>query len=382
MKKLKVVVAVDSFKGSASSKDVAQSISKGIYNYNRNIEVKKVSIADGGEGTIDAIVDSLDGEYNYIDVTGPLGDKVTAKIGIIRNNAAVLEMAESSGLNLVTKDKLDPYAATTYGVGEILRYVLDKGIRDIYIGIGGSATNDGGAGMLLALGVKFYDVNNKEIGATPNELKNIARIDISGLDKRILEANINIMSDVSNPLCGKNGASHIYGPQKGASKEDVLKLDSILKKYGNLIDELFGEKFSTHPGSGAAGGLGFALLSICRGKFTKGIEKIMELIDFDSMVKDADLVITGEGRIDNQSVNGKAPIGIAHAAKKYNIPVIAVVGSSTRDLKDIYQHGIDLVLDIINEPMPLDRAIRDVHSLLEFTGEKAMRAFFLNNIEK
>jgi len=377
MKELKVVVAVDSFKGSASSKDGAESISKGIHHYNKDINIKKVAIADGGEGTIDSIVDSLNGEYKYLDVRGPLGDTVSAKIGIIQNNVAVLEMAESSGINLVSKDRLNPYEATTFGVGEMLKYVLDRGIREIYIGIGGSATNDGGAGMLSALGVKFYDATNKEIGCSPRELKNIYKVDISGLDKRILETSINVLSDVGNPLCGENGASHIYGPQKGAKKEDVLELDSILKKYGELINKIYEEDFSTRPGSGAAGGLGFALLSICKGKFAKGIEKIIELIDFDSIVKDANLVITGEGRIDSQSINGKTPIGVAKAAKKYNIPVIAVVGSSANDLNDIYEHGIDLVLDIINEPMSLDEAITNVHSLLESAGEKAIRAYFL-----
>lgn len=382
MKNLKVVVAVDSFKGSATSQEVATSIEKGILKYSKNITVKKVPIADGGEGTIDAIVDSLKGKYEFITVTGPFDEKVKSKIGIIKDNTAVLEMAESSGLNLISKDKLNPYKATTYGVGEMLKYVLNKGVREIYIGIGGSATNDGGAGMLSALGVKFYDGNNREIGAAPEQLKNIKRIDISGLDKRILEADINILSDVSNPLCGTNGASYIYGPQKGANKIDVVELDNILRNYGELIDNITGTEYSLQSGSGAAGGLGFALLSICKGKFAKGIEKIMELIEFDSIVKDSDLVITGEGRLDNQSINGKAPIGVAKAAKKYNIPVVAVVGSSTIDLSEIYNHGIDLVLDIINEPMELDKAIREVHSLVEFAGEKVIRAFSLGNIKK
>lgn len=382
MKNLKVVVAVDSFKGSATSQEVATSIEKGILKYNKNITVKKVPIADGGEGTIDAIVDSLKGKYEFINVTGPFDEKVKSKIGIIKDNTAVLEMAESSGLNLISKDKLNPYKATTYGVGEMLKYVLNKGVREIYIGIGGSATNDGGAGMLSALGVKFYDGNNREIGAAPEQLKNIKRIDISGLDKRILEADINILSDVSNPLCGTNGASYIYGPQKGANKIDVVELDNILRNYGELIDNITGTEYSLQSGSGAAGGLGFALLSICKGKFAKGIEKIMELIEFDSIVKDSDLVITGEGRLDNQSINGKAPIGVAKTAKKYNIPVVAVVGSSTIDLSEIYNHGIDLVLDIINEPMELDKAIREVHSLVEFAGEKVIRAFSLGNIKK
>lgn len=378
MKEIKVIIAVDSFKGSASSREVAESIEKGIKKLGRNnIIIKKVSIADGGEGTVEAIIEAVNGEYKFLEVPGPLGDKVKARFGVIRGNTAVLEMAESSGLNLVKRENLNPYKANTYGVGEMLKTILDMGIRDIYIGLGGSATNDGGAGMLASLGVKFYNIKGERIGYTPEELKNIVKVDISCLDPRISEANITVLSDVCNSLCGINGASYIYGPQKGATSEDIKILDKILENYGNIIDNAVGKNFSEEPGSGAAGGLGYALLSICGAEFKEGIVKIMELIELENLIKDADLVITGEGRIDNQSVNGKAPVGIAKTAKKYNIPVIAVVGSSARNLDDIYANGIDLVMDIINEPMNLERAIRDVKELLEFAGEKAMRAFFL-----
>ena len=378
MKEIKVIIAVDSFKGSASSKEVAESIEKGIKKFGRsNIVTKKVSIADGGEGTVEAIVEAVNGEYKFVEVSGPFGDKVKARFGVIRGNTAVLEMAESSGLNLVKRENLNPYKANTYGVGEMLKAILDMGIRDIYIGLGGSATNDGGAGMLSSLGVKFYNLNGERIGYTPEELKNIVKVDISELDPKILEAQITVLSDVSNPLYGINGASYIYGPQKGATPQDVKILDKILENYGNIIDNTVGKNFSEKPGSGAAGGLGYALMSVCGAEFKEGIVKIMELIELENLIKDADLVITGEGRIDNQSVNGKAPVGIAKMAKKYNIPVIAIVGSSTRNLDDIYANGIDLVMDIINEPMKLERAIHDVKELLEFAGEKAMRAFFL-----
>lgn len=378
MEELKIVIAVDSFKGSASSKEVNQYIEKGILNYrNENISIKKVAIADGGEGTVEAIVDAVNGEYHFLEVQGPLGNFVKAKFGIIKNNIAVAEMAESSGINLVKKEELNPYKASTYGVGQVLKNILDKGIRDIYIGLGGSATNDGGAGMLAALGAQFLDSNGNEIGYTPCEIKNISKIDLTNFDKRILEANITVLSDVRNPLCGETGASHIFGPQKGASPEDVLELDKILRRYGDVIDEFTEKKYSLEAGSGAAGGLGYALLSICKAEFKEGIFKIMDLINLEEIVKTADLVITGEGRIDNQSVFGKAPVGIAKIAKKYNIPVIAVVGSSARDLREIYKNGIDLVLDIINEPMPLETAMKDVKFLLEFTGEKAIRAFSL-----
>ena len=378
MENLKVIIAVDSFKGSATSKEVENFIENGILKFKKdNIIIKKIPIADGGEGTVEAIVEATSGEYKYLDVTGPLGEKVSAKFGIIKNNIAVMEMAEASGINLVPRENLNPYKATTYGVGEVLKKILDMGINEIYIGIGGSATNDCGAGMLAALGARFYDSENNEIGYTPIELTNLARVDLTSLDSRISQTSITILSDVRNILCGENGASHIYGPQKGATKEDVLNLDSILMNYGNIIDNYLGETFSNQAGSGAAGGLGYALLSVCQAKFSEGIIKIMELIELEKNLKDADLVITGEGRIDNQSINGKAPVGVALTAKKYNIPVIAIVGSSDKNLTEIYKNGIDLVLDIINEPMSLDKAITNVKELLEFTGEKAIRAFYL-----
>lgn len=377
MKKMKVVVAVDSFKGSATSKEVSEYIEKGIKNVFSDISVKKVSIADGGEGTVEAIVESAYGQYMFERVHGPLGAEVNAKYGILNGKIAVMEMAEASGINLVKHEELNPFSASTYGVGEVLKAILDKGIRDIYIGIGGSATNDGGAGMLASLGAEFYDSEGNKIGYTPAELKKLKSIDLSSFDERIQEAKITVLSDVRNPLCGENGASYIFGPQKGASSEDVKELDSILRNYGDIIDKISGKNYSSQPGSGAAGGLGFALLSICKAEFKEGIVEIMNLINLEDTIKDADLVITGEGRIDNQSVYGKAPVGIAKLAKKYNIPVIAVVGSSARNLEEIYKNGIDLVLDIINEPMSLDKAIKDVGELLEFAGEKAIRAFLI-----
>lgn len=378
MKEMKIVIAVDSFKGSATSKEVSEYIENGIRRFrNENLTVKRIGVADGGEGTVETIVDAVNGEYKTLEVQGPLGAPVTARFGVIHGNIAVMEMAESSGINLVKREELNPYKASTYGVGQMLKAAFDMGIRDIYIGLGGSATNDGGAGMLASLGVKFYDKEGKDVGYTPEEMQKIAKVDTSNLDPRVLEARITVLSDVRNILCGENGASYIFGPQKGASPEDVKVLDKVLENYGNIIDAHTGNEYSKHPGSGAAGGLGYALLSICKAEFKEGIVKIMELIQLEDSIKDADLVITGEGRIDNQSVNGKAPVGIAKTAKKYGIPVIAVVGSSDRDLRDIYASGIDLVLDIVNEPMNLDKAIRNVKPLLEFTGEKAIRAFCL-----
>lgn len=378
MENLKIVIAVDSFKGSITSKEASESIEKGIKNfYKKNISLHKVAIADGGEGTVEAVVEGAGGEYEYLEVVGPLKKSLKARIGILKEGVAVLEMAESSGINLLKKEELNPFETTTYGVGEMIKKVLDRGIRKIYLGIGGSSTNDGGAGMLAALGVKYFNEEGEEIGYTPKELKNLFKVDISELDGRVKETEITLLSDVNNPLCGMKGASHIYGPQKGATEKDVLELDGILENYGKIVDGILGEKYMENPGAGAAGGLGYALMSVCNAKFKQGISEVMEIIKFESLLKDADLVITGEGRIDNQSIHGKAPVGIAKMAKKYGIPVIAIVGSSDRNLGKVYESGIDLVLDIINEPMNLERAIADVKELLEFTGEKAMRAFCL-----
>lgn len=380
MKKLKVVIAVDSFKGSISSKLAAECIEKGIYRFlKKDIEIKKITIADGGEGTTDSIIEALGGKYEYIDVNDPFGRKRKAKIGFLEDKTVVFEMAEAAGIHLVNKDELNPFITSTFGVGQMIKKALDMDIKKIYIGLGGSATNDGGAGMLSALGVKFYNEDNKEIGYTPKELKNIGKIDFSNLDKRLDKVKIFILSDVNNPLCGKNGASYVYGPQKGATPEDAIELDKILKKYSKIIDNELEDEFSIKPGSGAAGGLGYALLSICSGIFNQGIEEILEITKLKKIINDADLVITGEGRIDNQSINGKAPVGIAKIAKEFSIPVIAIVGSSDRNLDDIYESGIDLVLDIINEPMNLETAIDNVKELLELTGEKAIRALMIGN---
>ena len=375
---IKVVIAIDSFKGSISSKDAAIAIERGILNYSKDkILIEKVIVADGGEGTVEAIVENTKGKYEYVEVSNPFGKKRKAKIGILKGEIAVLEMAEAAGINLIKLDDLNPYKTTTYGVGEMIKIVLNMGIKKIYIGLGGSATNDGGAGMLNALGVKFYDKYKNEFIPTPEKLRNLESIDYSELDKRLKDIDIHILSDVNNILCGMNGASYIYGPQKGATKKDIVVLDEILRKYSEILDEKLGVKFADKPGSGAGGGIGYALLSLCNGVFKQGVDEILKMIEFEKIISDADLIITGEGRIDNQSINGKTPIGIAKISKKYEKSVIAIVGSSSKELDLIYQNGIDLVLDIINEPMNLDDAIKNVKQLLEFTGEKAIRAYTL-----
>ena len=377
-REIKVVIAADSFKGSASTIEVEEYIERGINKVSQSVTVIKVPVADGGEGTVDALVIGCKGTYRYVDVTAPQGNKVKAKFGIIPDNVAVLEMAEASGLALVDVEKDDIYRATTYGTGELIRSALDCGVKEIYIGIGGSATNDGGVGMAQALGVSFKDADGNEIPLGATGLGTIETIDVSGLDGRLKDVKITVLSDVTNPLCGENGASYIYGPQKGASPEDVKKLDASLLHYGEAIRSQLGIDIIAKPGAGAAGGLGAGLMAFCDAESYSGIAKVLSILDIESHFRDADLVITGEGRIDAQSLYGKAPVGIARMAKKYNLPVIAIVGSSGDDLGPIYETGIDLVLDIVNKPMQLAEAIADAETLITNAGESAFRAFMLS----
>ena len=365
--KKKIIIASDSYKGSASTFEVEASIEEGIKRVEKQADVLKIPIADGGEGTVDAIIEGCGGEYRYITVTGPYQQMVQAKFGLIDTERAVIEMAQASGLMLVGTNQMNPMEATSYGTGELINEVLAHGVKEIYIGIGGSATNDGGVGMAQALGVSFKDADGKEIALGAKEIAMIDSIDISNINPRLKETVFYILSDVSNPLCGQNGASFIYGKQKGASGAQVLKLDEELCHYGQKIQETLGITVLEMEGAGAAGGLGAGLLAFCDAEMCQGISKILELLKLEEYMKKADVVITGEGRMDGQSLNGKAPVGIAILAKKYDIPVIAIVGSASANLSTIYETGIDYVLDIINEPM------EQVERLLVCAGEQAMR---------
>ena len=298
---------------------------------------------------------------------------VQAKFGWVETERAVIEIAQASGLMLVGTNQMNPMEATSYGTGELINEVLAHGVKEIYIGIGGSATNDGGVGMAQALGVSFKDADGKEIALGAKEIAMIDSIDISNINPRLKETVFYILSDVSNPLCGQNGASFIYGKQKGASGAQVLKLDEALCHYGQKIQETLGITVLEMEGAGAAGGLVAGLLAFCDAEMCQGISKILELLKLEEYMKKADVVITGEGRMDGQSLNGKAPVGIAILAKKYDIPVIAIVGSASANLSTIYETGIDYVLDIINEPMELSYAMEQVERLLVCAGEQAMR---------
>lgn len=375
---LKVLIASDSFKGSASTYEVAEFIEKGIRRVDENADVTKLPLADGGEGTVEALIPALGGQYFEEIVTGPLEQKVKAKFGIINKDIAVIEMAEASGITLISREERNPFKTTTYGTGELIKAALGHGVKEILIGIGGSATNDAGVGMAQALGVSFKDSQGQEVGFGAASLADIRKIDVSNLDPRIKNTKISILSDVTNPLYGENGASYVFGPQKGASPDDVLQLDAILKEFGDFVEKELDIQVVNLQGAGAAGGLGFGLIAFCNGKMYSGIERILDIIHLEEHVKDADFVITGEGMMDFQSVQGKAPLGVAKIAKKYDVPVIAIVGSEGLHVNRVYDHGIDLVIDIINKPMSLEEAISNVGELVVNAGEKAMRAFCLH----
>lgn len=375
---MNILVAVDSFKGSATSVEVANYIEKGIQRYKKDVSVSKLPIADGGEGTVDALLTSMGGKYRYKQVKDPLGRSVKAKYGILNNNIAVIEMAESSGLTLLKKEEQNPLYTTTYGTGELLKDALDKKVDEILIGIGGSATNDLGVGMAQALGASFKDEFGNEVGYGAIELEKIKTIDISKIDNRIFSTKITVLSDVDNPLCGETGASFIFGPQKGADTETVKKMDDILLYLSEMIKNNIGVEITEIKGSGAAGGLGGGLIAFCNAKIESGSSKILELGNIEQLLSGVDLVITGEGKIDYQSIYGKAPITVAKKAKKYGIPVIAIVGSEGEKSEVVYNHGIDLIIDIINEPMSLNDAMKNSKKLIESAGEKVIRAFYIN----
>ncbi len=374
---MKIVIAPDSYKGSSSALEVANSIENGIRKFCKDSIIIKIPVADGGEGTVDALVRGTNGRYEEVEVVGPLGDKVLAKYGVLNGDLAVIEMAAASGITLVDKKNLNPLITTTYGTGQLIKAAMEKGLRKIYVGLGGSSTNDGGIGMAQALGVSFRDKFGHEVGYGGGELDNVHEIDCSSIHPLLKETEIMVISDVQNPLCGENGASNIFGPQKGATEETIKILDDNLRHFGEKIMEYTGIDIIDTPGAGAAGGLGGGLVAFCNATIYSGIDKVLDITDIDRHLLDADLVITGEGRIDGQSIFGKVPVGVAKRAKEYDIPVIAIVGSVGDGACEVYSHGIDMIIDIIDQPMTLEESMKNVSLLIEKAAINAMRAYEL-----
>lgn len=370
---MKILIAPDSFKGSATSSRAADAIGEGVQQIFPDAELIKIPVADGGEGTVEALTDSLHGKIITKSVKGPIGEVVEASYGILPGNIAVIEMASASGLPLVPEDKRNPLITSTYGTGQLIQDALERDCKKIILGIGGSATNDGGTGMARALGYKFLDRKGHELPEGGGSLVNLAEIDNSEVDKDIFKTKFLIACDVTNPLTGPEGASHIYGAQKGASSEDIEHLDRALGKLAEVVSSKYGRANENIPGAGAAGGLGYGLMEFCGGELKSGIEIVLDLIKFDSFLDGVDLVISGEGRIDGQSVYGKVPVGIAGRAKKKNIPVLVVVGDIGPKVDVVYDHGIDAIMSSVNKAMSLDEAMSRSGELLADAASRAMR---------
>jgi glycerate kinase len=357
---MKIVIAPDSFKESLSALEVAQAIRDGFSAIYPSADYVVLPVADGGEGTVEALVDATGGLKVRRQVTGPLGRPVEAFYGVTGDGAtAVIEMAAAAGLMLVAPADRDPLATTTYGVGELMRAALDEGARRFILGIGGSATNDGGAGMMQALGVRLRDAQGRDLPPGGGALDRLAAIDMAGLDPRLARAVIEVACDVDNPLVGPKGASAVFGPQKGATPQIVARLDANLAHFAEVMRATLGVDTAHMPGAGAAGGLGAGLHAFLGARLSPGVEIVMKAVRMDDVVADADLVITGEGRIDGQTVHGKTPIGVAAVARRHGKPVIAIAGALGPGHEAVLDQGVNVVFSIMSRPCSVAEALAE-----------------------
>jgi glycerate kinase len=357
---MKIVIAPDSFKESLTALAVANEIEAGFREFFPDAHYVKLPVADGGEGTVQAMIDASGGRRIELRVTGPLGEPVSAFYGLMGDGAtAVIEMAAASGLEQVPPARRNPLHTTSYGTGQLILNALDAGARRFVLGVGGSATNDGGAGMLQALGGRLLDAAGAELNAGGGALAALARIDLSDLDARIKDSVFDIACDVSNPLVGPQGASAIFGPQKGATPAMVEQLDANLRHYAEVIAHDLGQQVAEVPGAGAGGGIGAGMLVFLGGRLRPGSEIVMAAVGLDAAVADADLVITGEGRIDGQTVHGKTPVGVARVAGRHGKPVIAIAGGLAAGAAAVHDHGIDAVFGAVSRPCTVEEALAD-----------------------
>ncbi|HWJ02426.1 MAG TPA: glycerate kinase [Verrucomicrobiae bacterium] len=374
----KIVVAPDSFKGSLNALGVARALERGIHRVDGGIDTRLVPMADGGEGTVEALVAAAGGKIVPATVTGPLGKPVDSFFGVLGDGeTAVIEMAAASGLPLVPPAERNPLYTTTFGTGELIKLALEMGMRKLIIGVGGSATNDGGTGMAAALGIRFLDQAGNELPPGGGYLDGLHSLDMSGLDARIKEADIKVACDVTNPLCGPTGASRIYGPQKGACPDKVETLDKNLAHFSDVVHRELGKDLKDMPGAGAAGGLGFGLVAFLNAKLLPGVQIVLEAANIDELVRGADLVITGEGQTDQQTLFGKAPVGVAEVADKYGVPVVCISGGLGQDYELLYKKGFTSLFSIVEGPMSLDQAMKDAGPLLERAAERVLRLFLV-----
>ena len=377
---MKVVVAIDSFKGSLSSMEAGQAIAEGVKRVHQNAEVVVRPLADGGEGTVEALVEGMGGIFVTKEVTGPLGEKVEAVYGVIESKedsskTAIIEMSAAAGITLVPEDSRNPMNTTTFGVGELILDAIERGCRHFIVGIGGSATNDGGVGMLQALGYDFVTREGKTISYGGNGLRELASIKETNVHPTLKECTFKVACDVTNPLCGENGSSAIFGPQKGATPEMVQELDQLLLHYAELSKEINVNADRFYPGTGAAGGMGFAFLTYTNATLESGIQIVLTETKLEELIKTADFVVTGEGRLDGQTALGKAPIGVASLAKKHHKKVLAFAGAVTPDAKECNQHGIDAFFPILRGIVTLKEAMdkENAHRNMVDTVEQVFR---------
>ncbi len=376
---MKIVIAPDSFKESLTAKEVCQAIESGFRRVLPDSEFIHVPVSDGGEGTVQSLIDATKGKLVHLAVTGPLGNSIDAFYGLLGDNqTAVIEMAAASGLHHVSLSQRDPKLTTSFGTGQLISHALDQGVKKLIVGLGGSATNDGGVGMMAALGAKFLNKNAQPIALNGIGLKELARIDLSDMNPKVAECEILVACDVDNLLCGSKGASATFGPQKGATDADIRLLDQNLSHYGDLIRQQIGPDVVRKSGSGAAGGMGAAFLAFTHAKLQSGVDIVLETVNLKSKLEGADLVVTGEGRIDWQTVHGKAPMGVASLAKRFDLPVIALAGCVGENYQAAYQCGIDAIFTAVPRALDPPTAFQEASKNLVNLSENVARMWVLN----
>ncbi|MCE0495968.1 glycerate kinase [Vibrio salinus] len=378
---MRIVIAPDSYKESLTAMEVANAIEKGITEIIPSAQCIKVPMADGGEGTVQAIIDATHGEINETKVRDPLGRSVTALWGISGDKTtAIIEMAAASGIHLVSEEERNPLLTSSYGTGELIKAALDKGVKHIILGIGGSATNDAGCGMLQALGGRLLNREGNSILPGGSAISELSDIDLTAMDPRLEEVTLDVACDVDNPLCGPEGASAVFGPQKGATPEMISRLDDNLRHFSDVVKRTTGADILNIPGSGAAGGLGGCLVGLCGATLKAGVDIIIEAVSLEKAMDGADLVITGEGRIDSQSIHGKTPVGVAKAAKKYHLPVIGIAGALSYDSDVVRQYGIDAVFSVVPRAVSLEQALKDADSNVQMCARNIAALISLGTV--
>jgi len=377
---MQILIATDSFKDSLSAAEAGKELASGLADVLNKVSVKILPMADGGEGTLNALIDATNGYKKLTEVHDPLMRKIEAPIGILGNRkTAVIEMASASGIELLTNEEKNPHHTSSYGTGELIKAALNENCDEIILGIGGSATIDGGTGLMSALGIVFTDNMNRKISPVGGNLNEIKHISTENLDKRLKNTRIRIACDVNNPLTGENGAAYVFGPQKGAKKEEISFFDDNLKHLSQLLTNITGLADEYTPGTGAAGGLPACIKAFTEASLENGFNLISELVDLEPQIKQSELVITGEGKLDFQTQYGKTPWGVAQLASKHNKTLIAVGGTITEDSNILYNQGFDLILPVLNRPMSLKEALNEAPELLRQTGKRIGRILLLNH---